>query len=387
MDDAAEPTTIRVMVFNIEDGGTGVDFAKVVEAIRLADPDIVGLEEAMGNTARVAAALNWGFASARTHVLSRHPVVEPPNADGVYEYVEIQPGRIVAVANVHLPAEPYGPALLAMGGSPAEVDDLERRVRLPGLQPALTALRALAAAGAPVFLLGDFNAPLDLDLPVCQAIQAAGFRDTWREVHPDPLAEPGLTWPAARPAIGSDDPVAGAREDRIDAIYAAGPSTTLDSRIVGEAGGPDVAIAVHPWPSDHRAVVATFRVRPAPMPLLVAIDRRQVPDPGARVQLQTSRPSYRVGEPIEVAWTAGPGNRWDWVAVFRAGDEGSDRHLIWVHTGTRISGSLRLDASSAVVDQSPIGGRWPLPPGDYEVAYLLDDSSERVAQAGFTIAP
>jgi len=40
-----------------------------------------------------------------------------------------------------------------------------------------------------------------------------------------------------------------------------------------------------------------------------------------------------------------------------------------------------------VVDQSSIGGRWPLPPGDYEAAYLLDDSAERLGRVAFTIVP
>ena len=35
-------------------------------------------------------------------------------------------------------------------------------------------------------------------------------------------------------------------------------------------------MSVEPWPSDHRAVVATFDVTPAPMPVLVASDRRLV---------------------------------------------------------------------------------------------------------------
>ena len=39
--------TLRVMAFNIEEGGAGVDLGKVIEAIRLADPDIVVLQEAM----------------------------------------------------------------------------------------------------------------------------------------------------------------------------------------------------------------------------------------------------------------------------------------------------------------------------------------------------
>jgi hypothetical protein len=51
--------------------------------------------------------------------------------------------------------------------------------------------------------------------------------------------------------------------DRIDFVYAAGDVTTLESRIVGEKRNRLVDVAVDPWPSDHRAVVSTFRVVPA----------------------------------------------------------------------------------------------------------------------------
>jgi len=384
MDDATEPITLRVMVFNIEYGGTGVDFGKVIEAIQAADPDVVALEEAMGNTARVAAALGWPSASARTQVVSRHRLAEPADADGLFIYVEVDPGRFVALVNVHLPAEPFGPALLVAGGSDGEAIAVENRVRRPAMDGPLAALARLTAANIPAFVLGDFNAPLDLDWPVSQALRAAGLRDTWREMHPDAIAAPGLTWPASRPAIGHDDPVAGARQDRIDGIFAAGPSTTLDSGIVGETGRPDVALIVDPWPSDHRAIVATFRVAPALMPSSSGVPAS--PDPGSPVQLETSRLSYRIGEPIEVRWSNGPGNRWDWIAVHRApADELRNTDLIWLHTGARVHGTLRLDGAAAIVDQSPMGGRWPLPPGAYEVAYLLDDSHERVARATFSI--
>lgn len=384
MDDTPEPITLRVMLFNIELGGTGVDFGKVIEAIRAADPDIVALEEAMGNTARIASALGWPSASARTHVLSRHPLVEPADADGLFIYVEVDPGRIVAIVNVHLPAEPFGPALLTSGASEPDAVALEDRVRRPALERPLGVLARLAAAHIPTFVLGDFNAPLDRDWPVSRALQAAGLRDTWREIHPDPIAQPGLTWPAARPAIGRDDPVPGARQDRIDAIFAAGPSTTLDSRIIGEPGHPDVALSVDPWPSDHRAIVATFRVSPAPMP--VSTGAPASPDTGSPVRLRTSRVSYRVGEPIQVTWANGPGNRWDWIAVYAApARELRDRDLVWLHTGARIQGRLELDGAAAIVDQSPVGGRWPLPTGLYEVAYLLDDSHELAARSAFSI--
>ena len=54
---AAEPITLRVMTFNIWVGGELVNFGQVVAAIQAAEADIVGLQEATGNTSRLAAAL------------------------------------------------------------------------------------------------------------------------------------------------------------------------------------------------------------------------------------------------------------------------------------------------------------------------------------------
>ena len=129
-----------------------------------------------------------------------------------------------------------------------------------------------------------------------------------------------------------------------------------------------MAIPVDPWPSDHRAVVATFQVPPAPMPDMVGTSVASVEsgrrDPSADVRLETTKLAYRVGEPIDIRWAGGPGYRWDWIAVFRApAEELRDAYLIWEHTDAREAGSVRLDGGSAEVDQSPAGGRWPLPPG------------------------
>ena len=71
--------------------------------------------------------------------------------------------------------------------------------------------------------MGDFNAPSHLDYtaavvgtrdyvkyvvewPVSKAVEAAGFRDSWRDVHPDPLKSLGLTWWAARPKVDGWNP-------------------------------------------------------------------------------------------------------------------------------------------------------------------------------------
>ena len=82
------PFVLKLMDFNIEYGGGGIDFALIIEAIRTADPDVVALEEAEGNTAKVAEALGWPFHSVRTQLVSKLPLIDPPDARGLYTYVE-----------------------------------------------------------------------------------------------------------------------------------------------------------------------------------------------------------------------------------------------------------------------------------------------------------
>ena len=73
------------------------------------------------------------------------------------------------------------------------------------------------------------------------------------------MANPGITWTSGYPVPHRD---ANEMIDRIDQIYALGNSTTVASKIVGETGGPDIDIGITPWPSDHHAVVSTFKAVP-----------------------------------------------------------------------------------------------------------------------------
>ena len=95
--------------------------------------------------------------------------------------------------------------------------------------------------------------------PVSEALADAGFRDSYREVHPDPVAVPGFTWTPPGTLESVPDEV----HDRIDWVLVQGPAETLGTKLVGEAGGPDVDIERDPYPTDHRGVVSTFRVEPA----------------------------------------------------------------------------------------------------------------------------
>jgi endonuclease/exonuclease/phosphatase family metal-dependent hydrolase len=344
---------VRVQVFNIEHGGTGVDFSKVAEAVKRSGADVVGIEEADGNIPRLAKQLGWSYYDVRMQIVSRFPLIDPPGGDGVYTFVEPVLGYVFAMENVHLPSAPYGPRLIQQGASAQQILKLERRTRLAAVKPSLAAARKLEAQHVPVFLTGDFNTPSYRDWtpatvgarpqmlfpmrwPVSIATEKAGFVDSFRAVYPDPVTDPGLTWPAKRPNVPGWDPGVNSPADRIDFVYASG-AKTLDSRIVGERHGPEVSVPVDPWPSDHRSVVSTFEIRPAVPPTLVAVDSRLV----------------RAGHDLRVTFHAPPGGGDDVVVVPEGGkvtdaiasrstEESGDA----VATSAGVTGSVGFQTSS-----------------------------------------
>lgn len=304
----APPATVDVKVasFNILYGGDEVDYAtghphwcqdpagcaatmeRTAAAIRASGADIVGMQEGTGNGCRIADLLGWQC-NGRLQVLSRFPLIDPPGGDGVYVYVEVAPGRVLAMANVHLPSDPYGPYFPREGWTLDEVLALEADLRMPAIQPQLRILPGIAASGIPVVLTGDFNSPSHLDWtaavsaarpvdvpypiewPVARALADAGFTDSYREVRPDPVADPGFTWTPGYPRERKGVEV----HDRIDWVLHAGPVDAIASQVVGEAAYNGTDIAVDPWPSDHRAVVSTLRVTPAvPSAFAAATSRR-----------------------------------------------------------------------------------------------------------------
>lgn len=299
-----EAVTLRVMTFNVWYGGEQVSFARVAEAIRLAEADIVGVQEPDGQLERIAAAAGLPFVDRRRNIISRYPLFDSGvgertstaaanygtvalDPDALYAYAMVRLGEVVAIANTHLSSDPYGPHA-AQRGALAEAIALEQRLRVPEAQP-FARLADVAAHDTPVFLTGDFNSPSPLDWtaaavaarglpdpvtwPATGILLAAGLRDSFREAHPDPVARPGFTWTAGMPAPYVP---AGELLDRIDYVWTAGPTRTLESRIIGEPGGAGVDLSIAPYPSDHRAVVSTFAVTLAPAPALVVVEPHRV---------------------------------------------------------------------------------------------------------------
>jgi endonuclease/exonuclease/phosphatase family metal-dependent hydrolase len=286
-------TELQLLQLNIEYGGTGVDFDKVVEVILSSGAPVAALQEGCGSMPRLAAALGWPYVDNRTQVVSQLPLLDPPAASDGVVFVEVEPGRIVAIVNVHPPSRGYGPFRVAKEPE-RRVMRRERRVRLSALQPSLDAARALIDSGIPVVLLGDYNAPSHRDWiddtvgarphvsqplawPTSVESEGIGLVDAYRSVFPDPVKHPGLTWPAQRPFVDGYNPAAdGHAEDRIDLMYVT-PDVIVDAiRIVGEAESQYSDLSITPWPTDHRGLLADLRVSPAVCPPLVSVSARLV---------------------------------------------------------------------------------------------------------------
>ena len=115
-----------------------------------------------------------------------------------------------------------------------------------------------------------------------------------------------------------------------------------------------------------------------------------VRDPDAVIEVSTDRPSYPVGEPIEVSWTDGPANRWDWIGVYEAekSDPKVDSYLIWNYVGEHAAGAVPPSVEgSMTLDETVMGNPWPLPPGRYVVHYLVVDRYRSIGSAAFEVTP
>jgi hypothetical protein len=385
------------MEFNIEYGGTGVDFDSVPKAIQAAGADVVGIEEGFGNIPRIAKALSWPYYDVATQVLSKYPLITPPDSPGTVSLVQVAPGGVVAIGNLHLPSILYGPHMVLGGMKASTLRAEELRVRTKALQPTLGSLQSLVSKGVPSFLMGDFNSPSALDWtpemvgvrpqieypfawPTSQAVVAAGFQDSFREVHPDPKTDPGLTWPSGRPKIkGAWNPASKAPAERIDIIYQAGPATPKSTAIIGESGGPGVNVGVDPWPTDHRATMTTFEVKPGVPPDFVsAIPRLFQAGSSVTVRFHTSDPGGSVsivpeGGGDAVADT--PVRQTDGALAFPDLDPGSYAARLLGAGGSELATTplsveepgakptVATDAPTYGVNQS-IGVSWNLAPGN-----------------------
>ena len=290
--------TLKVMTFNAWGGGLndGTTTEQTTAAIRAAGADVIGMQETRAESAVCAGddcrpqgasvapeiAKSLGFyyfeQSANNEalwanaILSRYPILGPTPL-GLGVRIDVK-GRVVYLFNIHLTDYPYQPfQVLGIPYDAAPYISTSAEAVRSAQQARGGALKLLqqdlaVAERADLSLVtGDFNEPsfrdwteaavaagqqpMAVSWPSTSALEAEGFSDAFRAVHPDEVAVPGFTW---SPLITTD--TTNDHRDRIDFIFFRGKNARAEQAMVVGENETTADIVVSPWPSDHRAVVS-----------------------------------------------------------------------------------------------------------------------------------
>lgn len=275
---AAEPKPgLQVLAWNIWNGGDEARYAEdeavkrakqqaIVDVIKASGADVVAMVETYGSGEAIAAGLGFHFHPRGTNVsiLSRWPVVEdvsvyePFNCVGAI--VELPDKRRAAVYSVWIhyvddiwtdPHSRDGRDAAELLSADGESRQVEIRAILRGIDEEMA-----KRPGVPVILAGDFNSNSHLDYveaargqfglvaewPVTKIVADAGFRDAYRECHPQVDRAADRTWSPRFPEQ---------IQDRIDFVFWRGKSLRAVEAKRLDQHEPR-------WPSDHAAVWAKF---------------------------------------------------------------------------------------------------------------------------------
>ena len=203
---------------------------------------MIGLNETYRHGARLAAEAGYPYMSTRLDLISRYPLLDPAGGRRALRVHRTRAGsgrrdreRPPAVGGLRAAPDPRrlgsqeGPAdrtrdtpardppgrpgrcaPVAEAGIPSFIDRGLQRAVAPGLDRRHRGTAAADPLSRP--MAGE---PL--------LLERQGFVDTYHAVHPDPVADQGLTWPSGRPrSPDSWNPRRDAPQDRIDQVWVAG---------------------------------------------------------------------------------------------------------------------------------------------------------------------
>ncbi|MDR1861290.1 MAG: endonuclease/exonuclease/phosphatase family protein [Bacteroidales bacterium] len=274
------PPELHVMSFNIWGGG-GTSVALTASVISGSGADIVGIQEpnrGNSNSAEyIADSLGWYSYSGKNSgcgtIISRYAVTDTSKL-GYGVKIRVDARHSVWMFNIHLyycPYEPYQLGGIEYCGAPLLATAEEAiasawTTRSPQVTAVVEDIQQARQDEIPVFLTGDFNEPSFLDWteraatagmhrmtvmwPSTKAFtEQAGMADSYRAVFPNEIENPGYTW-TPRPATKEI-------HDRIDFVLYSG-ILPIAAKIAGENSTLS-DIRFENYPSDHRAVVSTFK--------------------------------------------------------------------------------------------------------------------------------
>ncbi len=209
---------IKVMTWNIWHGGRRygeqVGVARTIETIKASQADIICMIETYGSGALIADALGYSFylISSNLSILSKYPLKETIEAFRPFNFggaiVELAPGQELLVFDTWLHYLPdYLEAVGKKRGTAEDLIEAEKETRAKEIDQILNEIRSqLTRPGLQgVLMAGDFNSGSHLDWteqtkdihhqyvvdwPVSMSMARAGFQDSYRILHIDPLTNP-----------------------------------------------------------------------------------------------------------------------------------------------------------------------------------------------------
>ncbi|GAB3617917.1 hypothetical protein GCM10027416_24740 [Okibacterium endophyticum] len=268
--DAALGDDLRVVTYNAWHEGSQVAEGqdKELTAFLEQGADIVALQESSAaHAGALADALGWyshsGPECGNCTIISRYPFggsASGSAAVGAEVLVDPVKDRSLWIWSAHLGYTRYGPYYAQEGRSIEYILSEEEAQRGPQTRQTIEVMDQVAAEhpGAPMIYAGDLNVPSHLDWvegnraehgglivpwPTSVALEEAGFVDTYRAIHLDPLTDPATSWTPRFP----EEP-----QDRIDFIHLRGDAITpVDSVYFHGASMDD-------WASDHGSFTTEF---------------------------------------------------------------------------------------------------------------------------------
>ena len=283
--------TLTVLSWNVWHGGhsktyPGKGCEGTIGILKKSNADVILMVETYGAAPMVADSLGYQYnlISDNLCIYSRYPItgkyafpdsISTFNFGGVMIDVDGVPVRLFDTWLHYLPDMRLAPT----DKSEEDILAWEREgTREKEIHKILTVLRPMLAQAdsIPVIMGGDFNVHSHLDWteatrnlynhggavvnwPVSTAMQEAGFKDSFREMNPDPATHLGVTWLTDADSLETER-----RMDRIDFIYYQGKTIqVIESECYDNSLGKIFSFKGEDffYPSDHGFVLSKFELK------------------------------------------------------------------------------------------------------------------------------
>lgn len=283
--------TLTVLSWNVWHGGhsktyPGKGCEGTIGILKKSNADVILMVETYGAAPMVADSLGYQYnlISDNLCIYSRYPItgkyafpdsISTFNFGGVMIDVDGTPVRLFDTWLHYLPDMRLAPT----DKSEEDILAWEREgTREKEIHKILTVLRPMLAQAdsIPVIMGGDFNVHSHLDWteatrdlynhggavvnwPVSTAMQEAGFKDSFREMNPDPATHLGVTWLTDADSLETER-----RMDRIDFIYYQGKTIqVIESECYDNSLGKIFSFKGEDffYPSDHGFVLSKFELK------------------------------------------------------------------------------------------------------------------------------